>query len=100
MNTRSVILVVDSDDDNREMCGAYLSSKGYVAVTAATAEEAMLLAPDADVIITETRLRGTLNGLEFISALRRDSRTKALPVVTLTASVMVGDRERALDCGA
>ena len=82
------------------MCAAFLSSKGYLAVTAATAEEALPLASDADVVITETRLDGDLTGLDFISALRTADRTKDLPIITLSASVRDVDRDRALDAGA
>src|SRR5688572_4354062 len=99
MNLSSVILLVDSDHDNREMYAAFLSSKGYVPVSVATAEEALPLASDADVVITETRLTGALNGLEFIAALRRDSRTRDLPIITLSASVLELDRKRAFDAG-
>jgi CheY-like chemotaxis protein len=100
MKLASVVLLVDSDRDNREMCAAFLSSKGYVAVAAATAEEALPFAPDADIVITETRLNGDLDGLAFIAALRRNASTRHLPIVALSASVLEADRNRAFDVGA
>ncbi len=100
MNLASVVLLVDSDRDNRDMYGAFLSSKGYIAVTAATAEEALPLAPDADVVITETRLSGTLDGVGLIATLRQNTPTKHLPIITLTGSVVELDRDRALVAGA
>jgi CheY-like chemotaxis protein len=100
MNLASVVLLVDSDRDNRDMYGTFLSSKGYIAVTAATAEEALPLAPDADVVITETRLSGTLDGLGFIATLRHNSETKNLPIITLSGSAFEPGRDRALDAGA
>jgi CheY-like chemotaxis protein len=100
MNLASVVLLVDSDRDNREMYGEFLSSKGYVAITAATAEEALPLAVDADVVITDTRLRGGLDGFDFISALRNGERTKDLPIITLTGSALDGEREQAFGAGA
>lgn len=96
----TVVLVVDSDTDNRDLCAAFLSSKGYVTITATTAEEALPLISDADVVITETRLSGPLNGFDLMSAVRRNTHTRDVPIIALTASVFDDVRNRALASGA
>lgn len=100
MNLASVILFVDSDRRNRERYSVFLASKGYVAVTAATAEEALPLAPDVDVVIMDTQLRGGVSGLDLISTLRHDEHTKNLPIITLTGSVHEDERAQAFRAGA
>lgn len=96
----TVVLLVDSDRDNRDMCAGFLSSKGYVAITASTGEEALALVPDADVMITETELHGPLDGCDLISAVRRNIATRDLPIITLSGSIVEEVRHEALRAGA
>jgi len=64
------ILVVDDDEDTRELLREVLSEEGYRVNTSGSAEEAM----DAgqreafDVIISDMRLGATLNGLDVLRA--------------------------------
>ena len=96
----TVVLLVDSDRDNRDVCAGFLSSKGYVAITASTGEEALALAREADVMITETELSGPLDGFDVISAVRRNIATRDLPIITLSGSIVEEVRNQAMHAGA
>lgn len=64
------ILVVDDDEDTRELLREVLSEEGYRVNTSASAEEAMNIGKSEffDVIISDMRLGTTLNGLDVLRA--------------------------------
>jgi CheY-like chemotaxis protein len=47
------IVVVEDDGDNRDMLGIVFSHHGAVVTAAATAHEALALAPSADIMVTD-----------------------------------------------
>ena len=52
----SVILLVESHDDSRDMYADYLRDCGFTVQTAGTTDEGLMLASDADVIVTGLRV--------------------------------------------
>ena len=93
------ILLVEPDDDNRDMYVEYVTVCGFTPVAVAGGEEAVRRAWQADAIVTALRLRGSCDGIELIQRLRHDEVTKATPIIVLTACVLGADRERALAAG-
>ena len=67
---------------------------------AESAEEGIQLAVRElpDLILMDVALPG-MDGLSATQRLKRDARTRGIPVVTLTAHAMSGDAERALAAG-
>lgn len=62
-----VVLVVDDDEDVREVAADMLQDLGYVVVQACCGEEALELLearPDLDVMVTDIRMPG-MSGLEL-----------------------------------
>jgi hypothetical protein len=55
------------------------------ALAVSNAADALTAARDVAVIVTAIRLRGTTDGVGLILQLRRDERTKDIPIVVLTA---------------
>jgi len=51
-----------------------------------------------DLILVDIQLPG-MNGIEMTRELKADERIAHIPVVALTANVMKGERERALEAG-
>ena len=74
MTRKSGILVVDDDDDVREVLAETLQDFGYGVECAASAEEALSLVasrPDLGMVITDVRMPG-MSGLELAHQVRRE----------------------------
>lgn len=93
MNTKRV-LIVEDNEKNLKLLRDLLEVKGYLALTATSAEEGLLLARSElpDLIVMDISLPG-MDGIAALQALRADARTRAIPVVAVTASVMRTERE-------
>lgn len=94
------ILVVEDNEDNRDLVVKVLARQGYRVVEAVSGEQALELARTSppDLVLMDLDLRG-MNGFEATRHLKADPSLRHIPVVALTAYAMVGDRERALDAG-
>jgi CheY-like chemotaxis protein len=106
MNTRMprdsgrVVLLVQPDDDSREMYTEFLRHHGLACVAVSDGADALKAAPHATVVVTGIHLSGGgIDGVELIARLRRDARTKHTPIIVLTACVLSDDRQRAEHAG-
>jgi two-component system cell cycle response regulator DivK len=93
-------LIVEDNEKNRKLERDILQLHGYRTMEAETAEEGLRLAqatPPALVLI-DIQLPG-MNGIEALQHLRADARTRAIPVIAVTASVMDRDRRKILAAG-
>jgi two-component system phosphate regulon response regulator PhoB len=95
------ILVVDDEEDILELVRFHLAREGYQLTLAATGEEAVKKArlETFDLIVLDLMLPG-LDGLEVAKALKADARTKAVPIVMLTAKGEDADVVTGLEIGA
>jgi len=95
------ILVVDDEDDIREMLLIVLENAGMNGIAVATAEEAQQHLQEAtvDLIVLDWMLPG-ISGIELTRRLKNDSRYSALPIILLTARIEKTDRVRAFEVGA
>jgi DNA-binding response OmpR family regulator len=73
---RSTVLLVESDADTREMYAECLRMSGFTVLSAETTDDGLRSASNADVIVTEIRVSGSCDGLDFVSRLRRADATK------------------------
>ena len=80
------ILIVDDDENIRELLRLHLSSAGYEVHVAADAIVAgyMVLRSTPDLIITDISMPH-MTGFEFIAALKADKSLPYIPVVFLTS---------------
>jgi CheY-like chemotaxis protein len=93
------VLVVDDYEDSRALCAEYLEYMGFQVSTARDGREALRLArATPDLILMDLSLPH-LDGWSAIDALKRDPRTRRIPIVVLTGHTVPGLRERALDAG-
>jgi CheY-like chemotaxis protein len=94
------ILVADDQPAARELLATILTHSGYQVFEAVdgidAAEKASAVEPD--LILLDIHMPGT-DGLTLCSELRRDPRFTNIPIVALTAGLMGGERERALEAG-
>jgi len=99
--TKPTILVVDDEEDIRELVTLNLRREGYSVVACETGEQALkqisTAAPDA--IILDLMLPG-IDGLEVCRRLKADPRTQQVAVVMLTAKGEEADIVTGLELGA
>ena len=95
------ILIVDDNELTLTTLKDYLTSLGARVAVCRSGLEAMDQVKEflPDVLLMDIQLPG-MDGLEMIRRLRQDSQTAFLPIISLTALAMAGDRERCLDAGA
>jgi CheY-like chemotaxis protein len=94
------ILLVEDNEMNRDMLSRRLERRGYqvaIAVDGQQGVEAALAEPP-DLILMDMSLP-VLDGWEATRRLKAEARTRAIPVIALTAHAMAGDREKALEAG-
>lgn len=91
----SRVLVVEDNPANMTLAVFLLESAGHTVLSARDAESGLALACDKhpDLILMDIQLPG-IDGLQAIGRLKSDERTKAIPVIALTALAMKGDEER------
>jgi DNA-binding response OmpR family regulator len=94
-----VVLLVQPDDDGREMYAEYLQHHRFAVRCAADVGEAAALAREASVIVTELYLPGSFDGCAFIQRLRADADTRTKPIIVLTSRAWQTDKLRARDAG-
>jgi len=94
------ILVVEDNEFNMMLVFDLLEMAGFQVIQAETAEEALELAKTElpAMIVMDVGLP-RMDGLTATKLLHEDPATKSIPVVALTAHVMKGDEQKALDAG-
>src|SRR5882724_10375686 len=94
---RPLVLLADGHADTCELYATALRSFGFETTTvtdgAKAFAQAWLLHPD--VIVTELSIPG-FSGWEFIRDVKRDPRTRGIPVVIVTSDGLARAREQAI----
>jgi len=94
------ILVVDDNEDNRELVVNVLRNKGYEMIEAVDGEDALQKAKDEKpaLILMDISLP-KMDGYEVTRRLKSLIEYKEVPIVALTAHAMKGDKEKAFSAG-
>jgi len=94
------ILVVDDNNDSRELVVKVLKNQGYEMIEAIDGEEALekAMSEKPDLILMDISIP-KLNGYEVTKRLKSLEEVKEIPVVALTAHAMKGDRAKAIEAG-
>jgi len=94
------ILIVEDNDDNRELVVKVLKNKGYTMVEAADGEAAIerAIAEKPDLILLDISLP-KLDGYEVAKKLKGMEEFEEIPIVAFTAHAMKGDREKVIVAG-
>ena len=95
------ILLVEDDNNLREIYGARLLAEGYDIVSAKDGEEAlsMAVAEKPDLIISDIMMP-KISGFDMLDILRATPQTKDTKVIMMTALSQAEDRERGERLGA
>jgi len=98
---RTRILIVEDEPAIQELIAVNLRFAGYEVLLALDAGQAQALIHAAlpDLILLDWMLPGA-SGLTLAKTLRRDARTRQVPIIMLTAKSAEGDKIAGLDAGA
>lgn len=94
------ILIVEDHGDTREVLEHQLEFLGYEATIAQNGVEAVELAESErpDLIIMDIMMP-KMNGLEATYQIRKNPKTRSIPILAATAKAMPGDREQCVIAG-
>lgn len=97
----ATILVVEDEPAIQELIGFSLRQARHTVLCARSAEEAMEILNEAlpNLVLLDWMLPG-MSGMEFARMLRRNTRTKAIPIIMLTARAEESDKVAGLETGA
>jgi two-component system cell cycle response regulator DivK len=92
-----LILIVEDNEKNRKLVRDILQVKGYQTIESETAEEGIKVALDRSpaLILMDIQLPG-IDGITALKQLHADPKTKAIPVIAITASAMTHNRQTML----
>jgi len=95
------VLVAEDDADIRRLIALELRRAGYAVVETANGEEALARVAEAlpDVIVSDLMMP-RMDGLTLLRRLRADGRTRAVPVIVLTAKGITADLVAGFELGA
>lgn len=95
------VLVVDDDAAVRLVCAINLEAEGLCVIEAADGNDALdqMRRECPDLVLTDVMMPG-LDGFDLVERLRRDERTRSLPVIFLSGETRLENAERARALGA
>jgi CheY-like chemotaxis protein len=96
------VLIVDDDVRNVFALASALEARGMNVIYAETGEEGLRALdehPNVDLVLMDIMMP-ELDGYETIKVIRQDGRFDKLPIISLTAKAMKGDREKSISAGA
>jgi HAMP domain-containing protein/signal transduction histidine kinase/ActR/RegA family two-component response regulator len=96
------ILVVDDDMRNIYALTSVLEQHGMEVLHAENGKvgvEKLRDRKDIDLVLMDTMMP-EMDGLQAIKLIRKDKRFHTLPIISLTAKAMKGDREKCIEAGA
>ena len=94
------ILVVEDQEDNRQILRDLLASVDYEMVEAENGQEALTAVTEhkPDLILMDIQLP-EISGLEVTKWLKEDPELRTIPIIAVTAFAMKGDEERIREGG-
>ncbi len=97
----ATVLIVEDEPAIQELIAYNLQQAGHAVLQAENAERALELVKDAlpDLVLLDWMLPGA-SGIELARRLRGDKRTKAIPIIMLTARSDEQDKLAGLETGA
>src|SRR3954463_7627522 len=95
------VLLVEDDNNLREIYEARLQAEGYETVTASDGEQALVVAKESkpDLVISDVMMP-KISGFEMLDILRNTDGLKDIKVIMLTALGQNDDQQRAGKLGA
>jgi two-component system cell cycle response regulator DivK len=94
------ILVVEDQEDNRQILRDLLASSGFLMIEAHDGQQALAMARSQrpDLILMDIQLP-VVDGYEATRSIKRDPELRHIPVIAVTSYALSGDEERAREAG-
>jgi two-component system cell cycle response regulator DivK len=94
------ILIIEDQDDNRQIMHDALAASGFESLEARTGEEGLALAQQEkpDLILMDIQLPG-IDGYEVTRRIKRDVELTAIPIIAVTSYALSGDDKIAFAAG-
>jgi len=102
LNKKSdIVLVVDDDNEMRELLRIELEAEGFMVLTATNGAKAVSTArrEEPDVILMDVQMP-VMNGVEATEVLKDDHDTRHIPIIMITALERKEDIIKGLEAGA
>ncbi len=98
---KELVLVVEDEEDIRELINYNLSREGYSVIEAESGEEGLLMARSRrpDITLLDLMLPG-IDGLEYCRRVKRDEAAQDIPIIMVTAKDEETDIVTGLELGA
>jgi CheY-like chemotaxis protein len=96
------VLLVDDDMRNIYALTSMLEGQNMKVIPASNGKEAIIRLqenPVVDIILMDIMMP-EMDGYQAMQQIRKMDDCKTIPIISLTAKAMVGDREKCLQCGA
>ncbi|MCA9979180.1 MAG: response regulator [Anaerolineales bacterium] len=97
---KKVVLCIEDNSTNMLLVSRVVEAEGHTLVRAEDSQSAIHELEQAvpDIILLDVNLPG-MNGLDLARQLRQEERYSTVPIIAITANVLVGDREKCLEAG-
>ena len=97
---KKVVLCIEDNSTNMLLVSRVVEAEGHTLVRAEDSQRAIHELEQAvpDIILLDVNLPG-MNGLDLARQLRQEERYSTVPIIAITANVLVGDREKCLEAG-
>lgn len=97
---RARVLIIEDNPANMELMSYLLAAAGHATTEAWTGEQGLELASQSapDLVLCDLALPG-IDGYAVASRLKGETSLAAVPIIAVTASAMVGDRDKVLAAG-
>ena len=94
------ILCIEDNLTNMILVSRIVEAEGHELIRATDGHQAIetLAAMTPDIILLDINIPG-INGLEVAEHIKADERLSQIPLIAITANVLVGDKERCLQAG-
>ncbi len=93
------ILIVDDEEQNRDLLEAFLEAFGYKSEKARDGIEALAkIKLDIDLVLLDAMMPG-MDGFEVAQRIRKDSVSRDVPIIMVTSLSGKEDRLRAVEAG-
>lgn len=98
--TKKTVLCVEDNKTNMLLVSRVVEAEGHNLISAEDSEVALkeLAKGVPDIILLDVNLPG-MNGLELARKIRTDLQYTEVPIIAITANVLVGDKERTIEAG-